>query len=621
MVPDSSARLLGAIAPLIGQDRERLASLGRLVLAPHDAPCGATPGRSHLNHDGTPLQVCLGSASSGVSVRLLGDPGWRLPDAAARWDASREALASVLQATGSEELTALCHRSLAGSVTAELSSYVRGVMWLAAGLDGGTALYVDARPWGARAPAAALRWARGVVADPEPLGRALACLSDRVRVASVGVEGTHERHARAKVYLRLTRPIRLDQSGVPLLEHPALSAFLAALVGLRRPRLGGLVVSLGYSARTGAPVDAKLDLCGHCLPREPHRWQQLLDALSARFELPAVPVLPLLESGVAEVAFVGLGVDTAGAVRLNVYLKPVDGLPQASGRAAARQALTAGVGGLLGLQEPSGRISDYQLPVGPADGWVTGFAGVALATSAAIPGAREGAARAARWLEQSRPYPAGHGYNARTGPDADSTGFALRLSGLLGQPAASADRAFLDQQWIGGFRTYPRADAWGAAHPCVTAAAALAWTDCELEARREELISAIERARSQDGTWPGYWWRRPTYATWHHLRLRQRLGLSPGPGALPALPVPDSAFELAWAVGVAHLECHPALPELLDALVSWQDGAGLWPGSAELRVTEPDCWPGEPPRGRLYVDGRGAIATASAVLVLAEVLA
>ncbi|MEM6793142.1 MAG: hypothetical protein AAF725_04135, partial [Acidobacteriota bacterium] len=174
-----------------------------------------------------------------------------------------------------------------------------------------------------------------------------------------------------------------------------------------------------------------------------------------------------------------------------------------------------------------------------------------------------------------------------------------------------------------GFSTYTCDTAWGEVHPCVTAAACLAISDEELGARRAELREFLARFQAPDGRWPAYWWRTHHYSSYHHLLLLRRLGWlgdfplpphEPGPGA--------TAFELAWAAGIAHL-CGraEAADSLLEGLLERQLWDGRWPGSPELRVTDPGCrTPWIDAAGELYADHRGLLTTASALQVLTRIL-
>jgi hypothetical protein len=290
---------------------------------------------------------------------------------------------------------------------------------------------------------------------------------------------------------------------------------------------------------------------------------------------------------------------------------------------------------LIGHQSPEGWWRDYDdLPVGASDGWVTAYAGRALAGAALSgiePAAAASARRAAAWLRDVRAYPAGWGYNARTGPDADSTAHAIALLRACEMPVAPADVAWLRARFRanGGCATYDRQDAWGVAHIDVTPVAFLALPD----AARMEIASGvrgfIETCRDADGTWPAYWWRTCHYSTYWNLRAlatleerSARTGHEPDasadspPGILHPTRQVESAFDLAFAVGASALADRPFARQL-RCLLRQQHDDGSWPGAANLRVTHPSCFrPWETPIGSLYVDTRRLLTTASVLLVL-----
>jgi len=299
-----------------------------------------------------------------------------------------------------------------------------------------------------------------------------------------------------------------------------------------------------------------------------------------------------------------------------------------------RQALESASRALAGLAGEDGDFLEYDLPVGPSDQWVTALAGLALAEAASVLGdspghiALDAAGRAARWLMEHR-YPRGWGYNARTGPDADSTAHALLLFHSLGLPAPAECLDWLEARWQpeGGFATYaPDAPgfpgrAWALGHPCVTPVAFLAvWVD-----GRSGLAVAfagyMERTRLPDGSWPSYWWRSNRYAEFQALRTLRVTG----PERLIDLPEPDAArtydfssvHELALITGIEALRRSGAAPALAAELLRHRLPSGGWPGSPELRVTDPDCPdPWNYPRGALYADAKGLACSASAIRAL-----
>ncbi len=292
------------------------------------------------------------------------------------------------------------------------------------------------------------------------------------------------------------------------------------------------------------------------------------------------------------------------------------------------ESITAGCTYLLRLQRVSGNWEEYELPTGRSDAWVTAYVGLALARVALRRGfepAYSAAARAAKWLSSHRPYPAGWGYNAVTGPDADSTGYALALLRAAGQTTLSNDEDWLLTRWQpeGGFATFDGPGGWGKAHPDVTPVAFAALSRTTREHLGPWLRQALFASRDIDGTWPAYWWRTRHYSTY----LNSCLARAVGPHFLPSAPVVTlqdnraihSVFDLVFVTANAalHDSGNGKSRELADILIAQQSGSGFWPGGANLRVTRhdtPDPW--NAPEGECYVDFDHLITTASAVALL-----
>lgn len=627
---------LALCARLAGRPGAEWASLGRDLLTEPEpgAPVG---GASELNNDGCPVQLCLVAGERGCRARLVADPAWWLADPAERLAASRLALAGALRRAGAGELAAQSAGLLGmAAATGRLDGFRRGFVWIgAAPGEPGVAAYLDAEPFGAAAWDRARDWVRSTVAAPAPACRALEELARDGELASLGLEGARPGEARTKLYWRLRRPVPLRGLGLDLLADPALTAFLARVVGPRRMNLSGAVLGLGVGQASGAVEGVKLDLCGHCLARPAADWARLLDGLTRELGLARLPLSEPTLQEEAAVAFVGLGVDAGGARRLNVYLRPpapASAVTPATRAALLRERAGLAVGYLAGVQRADGSWVDYRLPVGPATQWVTAFTGLGMAAIAAAgrPEAAAPAARAAAWLRANRTYDAGWGYNERTGVDADSTGLALRLQRAVGLPVEARDETRLAAHWRrgGGIATYADGPLhWDDPHPCVTAVAFPALAAGDRARLLAPLVELVERTRRPDGTWPAYWWRTHWYSTYHHLALLRRLGRAvQADGAALDAGAGDgaTALELAYACGSAHLGGRPAarVDVLLERLLDAQRYDGRWPGGPDLRVTDPACArPWDQPRGDLYVDHLGTITTASALLVIAGLLA
>ena len=138
---------------------------------------------------------------------------------------------------------------------------------------------------------------------------------------------------------------------------------------------------------------------------------------------------------------------------------------------------------LVARQEPDGCWVDFELPVGRATGWTTGYVATMLAPCAA---ARAAVQRASRWLMATyrpgqgwahrQPLPAGWGYNQAVPPDCDSTAWALLALNGAGTPPTNGMRWALTgyRRFNGLYQTYadrPRADTWTATHVDVTVVA------------------------------------------------------------------------------------------------------------------------------------------------------
>jgi hypothetical protein len=292
---------------------------------------------------------------------------------------------------------------------------------------------------------------------------------------------------------------------------------------------------------------------------------------------------------------------------------------------AIEAALDAARAYLLSRQLEDGSFTDYPgFPVGASTAWVSGFVTAALAEFGGER-ARSHVARACRWLLAHRLPQGGWGFNEATGPDADSTAWALTALGQagIGAPAGAFDYLLSLRRIDGGFSTYQRDDGWGVSHPDVTPVAVLALEEPQ---RSRVAPAALEFAAGHvdaAGTWPAFWWRGRHYSTYWNRRLfaayhrtvpRGPMDASDGSKSI------ESAFDLAWVLALAvHEEDPPAaLMALARMLIGRQDGSGRWPAGADLRVTHPMCRPGcRLALGRSYVDEGGMITTSSAMRALA----
>lgn len=636
---DATTTALLRLAGTLAGSSEAALRLGTTLLAADAASKARRGGISELNNDGSPLQVCLSTSPEAVKLRLIADPAADFFQPALRLQASREVLATVLAQHGAPSLGVYCEQLFAivlGEPVVNLSEFYRGICWIGASPDQpGVALYLDTRPLGvAGGWEAAETWLSQVLPDAGPARAALAALRHYAVPASIGLEAVSPQAGRAKIYWRLRQPTLLSKLGIGPLARPEMLDFIALVVGNQTMSLSGAVFSISFDLRTGDLEDAKLDLCGHCLPRPAADWITLMRALTDRLGLQPFPVRQALERGECEVAFLGMGMPVAAPPRLNLYLKPAwpvtSSQPVKDLSAACTAGMARALAYLLRVQAADGSWGDYLLPTGSSDGWVTAYVGCALATLGQLPGfaaAGVAARRAADWLSGHRPYTRGWGYNAQTGADADSTAWVIRLLHLTGRPVAAADEEFLLAHWrpTGGFATYLDGPGhWADAHPCVTAVAYLALSPARQATLRAPLGRFLAGVAPANGQWPAYWWRNHFYSTYQHQHLFRQLRVAepamPLPAASVVLPDSPTILEQALVIGIKQHKGQLSAAACWD-LLHQQLLDGRWPGGHDLRVTEPDCAaPWQVPQGRLYRDFAGTITTATALQVLAEML-
>lgn len=288
---------------------------------------GIRGGRSGLNDDGSPLQFCLTATQEYLHSRFLSDPAFVLVDPKERFTTSQQALGKVLELKASQQLESLMNRTLSCYLPqdlADFSQFTSGVMWLGAGIDTpGCALYIDARRNGDHQSAWdwAQQWLTAILPNSRAANAAISALRNHAYLQSIGIEGSSLTNARAKLYWRFLRPIRLDQIDLEILQNSAFASFLTFIIRDSVLQLTGIVPSLGFAISTGESYDAKIDVCGHCLDYSNYKWMELINCCTQMYGLKQMPVGEALEHNRSKVSFLGLGCNRNGKLRLNLYLK------------------------------------------------------------------------------------------------------------------------------------------------------------------------------------------------------------------------------------------------------------------------------------------------------------
>lgn len=293
------------------------------------------------------------------------------------------------------------------------------------------------------------------------------------------------------------------------------------------------------------------------------------------------------------------------------------------------QAISGGLSFIQAQQVEEGYWADWQLPPGESRMWTTAYIGYRLATFGELSSNLQ---RAAHWL-RNRGFPnGGWGYSDDTGPDADTTSFAVFFLHSQGLSVSESDlrrlRAF--QQLDGGFSTYTAETSYGSwvcSHPDVTPVALLALLSAS-SGKVGELdggLRYVQAQRREDGLWNSFWWVSRLYATEASLALLRFAGL---PFATDHLIStlreyqPSNAFEsallLLCLIRAGRAAARVAM-ETASTLQSSQHPDGSWASAPILRLTHRSI--NEPwntrEAGPLFSDQHRLFTTATVVAALA----
>ncbi|WP_437736134.1 hypothetical protein [Sorangium sp. So ce1335] len=318
------ARLLDLADRLAGSGgRTRLLAETMRV---HPEVSGRRP--STLNDDGSPLELCITSTRSGCRYRIIGDPEPEERGCRARLALFRDALARLLPLTSATRLAPVLDAAVdlwLPEDDASLELITSRILWLAAAIDTpGVGIYLDGRVGSYLESLERGRaWLDRMLPDASLAKRFLSAFDAVGGLGGVGVEGVTPALSRVKVQWGVVAPILLDRLGLPLLGDEPLRRFFHIMAGDRELRVTYPVFSAGFALESGALADVKVDICGcrACLALSPEEWVHRIEAACAAFGLAPPPVLPEILARAATAVFLGLGLDAAGEVRLNLYLK------------------------------------------------------------------------------------------------------------------------------------------------------------------------------------------------------------------------------------------------------------------------------------------------------------
>jgi hypothetical protein len=335
-------------------------------------------------------------------------------------------------------------------------------------------------------------------------------------------------------------------------------------------------------------------------------------------------------SGAAVTRFVGVGAEPDGSNHVNVYLEPPLSPPSPTPRqrrgATPADAVHAGVRFLIDARR-DGHWTDFSLPVGRSDAWVTAYV---LARLGELDPARRSGFEAeiegsVDWLAAARSAGGGWGYNDMAGEDADSTAWAILALRRHGRPVPvdalrTIERCCAPDGMVATYHAGSSLGAgWTSPAPDVSAVALQALgTPPHLV-----LAGLLARWIQPDGLLPAYWWASPLHTLAAVLDWTSGAGLpvdvQTAAGKRLGQWTAESDFESSLLLRcLCHLRMDGARQTARDLLAhQWLDGS--WSGSAVLRLTRPDVLtPWETiDAGPLFADQERIFTTATAVSALA----
>ena len=327
LFPNREKNLLRAAHQLTNYSHRDITSTASLLLGKAD-PKIQPIYNSRLNNNGSPLQLCISASQQGQSLKILGDPRSDIINTKIRHCYALLALYNLMKASADASLRRAVETTLESNLPDDTIGYhalKAGTLWLGAPIGDakGLAVYLNSR-WGTPCQQweRVNRWLDKLIPAHESRVEALTKLPKYAVIASVGLEGADDKRLRYKIYFRLTGAFDLNKLGIDLLRSEPFLEFLELTIADHEISSTGVVFCISLSAATGEIIDAKIDLCGHCLAPIVDNWTTLLEALAYQINLPLSETFRLaVHQQLADIAFLGCGVKNDGSVRLNLYLK------------------------------------------------------------------------------------------------------------------------------------------------------------------------------------------------------------------------------------------------------------------------------------------------------------
>ena len=325
---DQSYQILPAYSYLTGTPLEEIRDLADALVDKPKNPAGKACGKSGLNADQSPLQLCISSSKNKIQCRLIADPASDESAPEWRYARSRLALTQILTRTGSHDNAATISTLLKNfgpgpAVPADL--FGCGVFWLGASVEHpGLAIYTDTSvhetdvAWDH-----ALRCIDELSPDTAAPFNTIEHIRAHCWLSSIGIEGSTPDNSRIKLYARMHTLLPGGILGelFPALHHLTRSGCFSAIMGQKGLSYDDVLLNFGFHLASGKVEDIKVDISASALQMDGPELAVTVDRCCDELGLRAVPVSALFERYNLAPSFIGAAITADGQTRLNVYLK------------------------------------------------------------------------------------------------------------------------------------------------------------------------------------------------------------------------------------------------------------------------------------------------------------
>lgn len=324
-----ASKILPAYTHLTGVPINKVQSFAETLLDLSNVSGDESLGISSLNGDQAPMQLCIKSASDGLSFRLIADPASDDAVPGRRYLRAKSALTNTLELTQTTGLRPIADELLAifGPCNPQYADkFTHGVFWLAASVSvPGVAIYVDTSVYSDEEVWNGIQqWFSS--STPEISEKAINSINTFrpfCRISSIGIEGSDQDRTRLKFYMRIFKdmPNSLLGNLFPPISELGKSGCFRVIMEENGLSPGDVLFNIGIHAKSGELVNAKIDISGSALGMGQDKTDQVVNECCKVLDLPGISLSRLMKDYNLEISFLSVGIDVNMEKNINIYLK------------------------------------------------------------------------------------------------------------------------------------------------------------------------------------------------------------------------------------------------------------------------------------------------------------